>query len=256
MDSGPRDFVFRHVYEMAALVEEHVREGLYIEDVPWEHPDVQIGIAKPQRVSLLGHYVFNVIRIHHSREWYKNPDPYDEYEVQQIEELFEAYDVSHTSFHTFATAHTQDADVPKECVPIYDWYESDQGSFHELWEKPTDETFHILFGNRSLLPAFNQAVADHLSENPKLVPVEYRTANGRVKRQPIPRWVRKAVLFRDQGRCVLCHCDLTGLISTDRIGHYDHIVPLAQWGTNNPCNLQFALQQLQLAKSRRRTGNQ
>jgi hypothetical protein len=113
----------------------------------------------------------------------------------------------------------------------------------------TDEAFHLLFANRSFLLKFNRAVAEYLRRDPTLLPKELVGSDGRIRRQPVPVWVRDAVFFRDHGRCVLCQVDLSGLLSTDRTDHLDHMVSLSDWGTNDPCNMQLLCEACNLRKA-------
>ncbi len=68
-------------------------------------------------------------------------------------------------------------------------------------------------------------------------------------RYPLPQWAQDAVFFRDQGRCVLCQVDLSGRLSTDRVDHFEHMVPLAEWGTNDPYNLQLLCEACNVRKA-------
>jgi 5-methylcytosine-specific restriction endonuclease McrA len=109
--------------------------------------------------------------------------------------------------------------------------------------------FFLLFSNRNFLRNFNLALAKYLQENPKFVPEKCRRKDGKVKRDGyIPTWAKKAVFFRDQGRCVLCTKDISGMLNTCT-PHFDHIVPLIMWGVNDPCNLQLLCEQCNLKKS-------
>lgn len=64
-------------------------------------------------------------------------------------------------------------------------------------------------------------------------------SKGRLKRVNIPEWAKRAVFFRDRGRCCLCFKDLTGIISLKSSKNFDHIVPLAAGGLNDVSNLQL-----------------
>ena len=107
----------------------------------------------------------------------------------------------------------------------------------------------MLFGNRAFLLKFNRAVAKYIEEEGIPIPVGYLSPDGRIKRQPIPKWVQDAVFYRDHGRCVLCQVDLSGLLSTDRSDHFDHMVPLAARGANDPCNIQLLCEACNLRKA-------
>jgi 5-methylcytosine-specific restriction endonuclease McrA len=68
------------------------------------------------------------------------------------------------------------------------------------------------------------------------------TEPGRLKRKPPPPWARRAVFFREHGRCAACCRDLTGLLDALSASHFDHIVPLAHGGLNDVSNLQLLCQ--------------
>lgn len=112
----------------------------------------------------------------------------------------------------------------------------------------TEEVFHLLFGNRAFLRKFNVAVANWIRNHEIAVPVEFLNDNGTIKRAFMPKWVRDAVFFRDHGRCVFCHADLSGLLSLDQLDQFDHIVPLAAGGINDPTNVQLLCEACNLKK--------
>lgn len=97
--------------------------------------------------------------------------------------------------------------------------------------------------NRALLLALQRHAASQLTELTTLsIDPELRGAlarDGVLKRASIPYWAKEAIFYRDRGRCVLCNCDLSGLLSLQNDENYDHIVPLARGGTNDVSNLQL-----------------
>lgn len=66
------------------------------------------------------------------------------------------------------------------------------------------------------------------------------TKQGYFKRCCIPSWLKKAIFHRDQGKCVFCNKDLTGLYNTLSQINFDHIVPLSCHGANDPTNIQLS----------------
>jgi hypothetical protein len=163
--------------------------------------------------------------------------------------VLHAYGIKYLPFARFDSPVPLEQATSRVDDPFYQWFLSQEASFEHLWEKLTDESFHILFANRSFLLKFNRAVSERLRGDPSLVPPEERGVAGRIRRRSPPAWARSAVFFRDQGRCVLCHVDLSGLLSTDRVDHFDHMVPLAEWGINDACNLQLLCEACNLKKS-------
>ncbi|MDX7673795.1 HNH endonuclease signature motif containing protein, partial [Aeromonas caviae] len=115
------------------------------------------------------------------------------------------------------------------------------GNFEQLIEHTSKEVFHVLFQNRVLMLVFNTMMANALEREHT---VESKSddlirKNGKLKRKNIPSWVRKAVYFRDRGRCVLCNKDLSGTLNLDNVANYDHIVPLSNFGFNDISNMQL-----------------
>ena len=117
------------------------------------------------------------------------------------------------------------------------------GSLEELYDKISDEVFYLMFNNRDALLHFNYIVAEHMQvdldeiedDDVKLL----FNKKGILKRTRIPEWCKRAVFFRDRGRCCFCTSDLSGLRSIKSQKNYDHIVPLAQRGLNDVSNLQL-----------------
>jgi hypothetical protein len=116
--------------------------------------------------------------------------------------------------------------------------EHEDETFSRLWEKMADEVFHLLFCNRSILLTFNAVLAEFRRER----------GDGPSPRCRIPQWVKRAVYFRENGKCALCRRDLSGLVTIDPRQHYDHIVPLKRLGANDPCNIQLLCQGCNLVK--------
>jgi hypothetical protein len=116
------------------------------------------------------------------------------------------------------------------------------GELEQLLGKATREVFFVLFQNRNVLLLFNDMMARAMrdeveSSDPDTA--RYVARRGVLKRVSIPQWVQRAVFFRDRGRCVLCDCDLSGLVSAWSEDNYDHIVPLAAGGLNHCTNIQL-----------------
>lgn len=101
----------------------------------------------------------------------------------------------------------------------------------------SNEMFYVLFQNREFLYKFNNYLATYNHNRPERI--------------SIPKWVQRAVFFRDRGCCVFCGKDLSGTvhITENKEIHYDHIVPLCDNGLNDVSNLQLACQECNLRKS-------
>lgn len=162
-----------------------------------------------------------------------------------IELAMERFGVEHETFERWLSASRdgrafQDADEND----VHDYYDELRlgGEFEQLLGKATREVFFVLFQNRSLLLLFNDMMAravrdETASEEPEAT--RYFERPGVLRRVSVPEWARRAVFYRDRGRCVLCDCDLSGLVSLWSEENYDHIVPLAAGGLNDCTNIQL-----------------
>lgn len=131
------------------------------------------------------------------------------------------------------------------------------GILWELYETIAKEIFHLLFNNREVLLRFNYLTSQHMCEiDLKNIDEEFRhlkrlfTKSGTLKRVKIPEWVKKAVFYRDRGRCCLCFKDLSGILSINNSKHFDHIIPLAQMGLNDVANIQLLCENCNLKKGK------
>jgi 5-methylcytosine-specific restriction endonuclease McrA len=67
-----------------------------------------------------------------------------------------------------------------------------------------------------------------------------------------PTWAMDAVVARDRGLCARCGVNITSELRAPK--HIDHIVALANGGTNDLSNLQLLCDACNLTKSRRVMG--
>jgi hypothetical protein len=249
MPHKTRQFVFHRTYEMASLVEACVSNSSSFIEVNWENPDVLKCVSVFSKTSLLHYYIFAMVSVEERHDLLKNDDIYEESEEEResVEAALRAYNIDHLSYSEFLSTRTGDS---AEDFPFRLRFRSQEEEFELLWERMTDEVFHLLFANRAFLLQFNQSLADYLKSGEVNIPADYLDEKGVIARQPyFPSWVKKAIYYRDQGRCVLCQRDLTGLLSTDQRIHYDHMVPLNLWRTNDPSNLQLLCEDCNLRKS-------
>lgn len=161
-----------------------------------------------------------------------------------IEAAFDRHGIEHLSFMEHL------ADVGKSFNDaneddVYDFMNEIwlSEAYEQLMEQTVVEVFHVLFQNRQLLLLFNDYVSSILSnadpEEAENLDRSLLGASGALIRARPPKWAQRAVFYRDRGRCVLCNCDLTGLMNLENLENYDHIVPLAQFGLNDISNLQL-----------------
>lgn len=111
-----------------------------------------------------------------------------------------------------------------------------EDSYYEIIEDISRDVFHILFQNRRFLLSFNNFMSEVLK--------------GKSTRVHMPMWVKNSVKYRDNGRCVMCNKNLTGLLETEiiREKQYDHIVPLERGGLNDVTNIQLMCQECNIKK--------
>ena len=134
---------------------------------------------------------------------------------------------------------------PKDCNDYLDIFyqfteflnEENDNIYDAVIECIALEIEHILFQNREFLFKLNETIASVFENESR-------------PRVYIPEWVKRSVLFRDKGCCVFCKKDLTGLYTLleDNQKQFDHIVPLANGGINDVCNIQLVCQQCNLRK--------
>lgn len=137
------------------------------------------------------------------------------------------YQPEFTSFYEWLIKNYEDY-MHLDCA-LDDYMEKigEQESYSNTLDMISLEMFYVLFENRYFLYRFNEYMADcHEYEIPRVY---------------VPQWAKRAVFYRDKGKCVLCHKDLSGLldVSEGRGIQYDHIVPLENGGLNDISNLQL-----------------
>lgn len=112
--------------------------------------------------------------------------------------------------------------------------------FNKMESAIVDATFYLLYDNKEFLFKFNKFISEFTNDT--FLPVDYFDEYNHIKREKyLPEWLRRAVLYRDRGRCQHCGKDLSGLliISNDRNVQFDHIIPLESGGTNDATNFQL-----------------
>lgn len=248
MQYKTRQFIFHRTYEMASLVEACVVDSSSFIEIDWEKPEVLRCLVEFSKVSLLHYYIYSMISVNERQNLFDRDDIYEdsEEERESIEVAFRAYSIDFLPYSKFLLENTGD----EGDFLFRKWFNSQQDKFELLWEKMTDDVFHLLYANRAFLLQFNQSLAKYLQSGEVNLPTEYLDEKGVLKRQSyFPSWLKKAVFYRDQGKCVLCQRDLSGLLNTDQRIHFDHIVPLNLWGSNDPSNLQLLCEECNLKKS-------
>jgi hypothetical protein len=161
-----------------------------------------------------------------------------------IESAFKHHDLEYETFLEWLQANGKRfADADPDDIHEYLSDLRLCGPFEELLIQSVRESFFVLYGNRHLLMLFNDMMARQfqraaMDEVPEEHIHHFEKA-GVLKRVHVPEWVRRAVFYRDKGRCVSCQSDLSGLVTIWSEEHFDHIVPLAGGGLNDVTNIQL-----------------
>lgn len=116
-----------------------------------------------------------------------------------------------------------------------------------------EETFTTLFFNRQLMCEFNRNLSEFIcelnySDHPKIL-----QKDGVVVRfVEWPTWVRRALAYRESGKCALCSADISGTIATleEKEIQIDHIIALENGGSNDITNLQMLCKKCHEEKTR------
>lgn len=150
----------------------------------------------------------------------------------EVDDLFRMSKPDHETFFQYLLHNDFD-----NIIDAYNDFTYYDGDLDEIILQLSRELFYILFQNRDFLFRFNCYMS---SGNDSALP-----------RCNIPLWVKRAVKFRDRGRCACCGKDLTGLIDCEDENsvHYDHIISLHEGGLNDVSNIQLLCRQCNLSKS-------
>ncbi len=190
-----------------------------------------------QKKSLLHIYAESTLFNYFHREFRKNGDCYEEDNIDEWRTIFSAYNIK-LKFSECDFVSSEENDC------VYNWFLNNELCFKRLFEIISKEVVHILFANKNFLLKFNELARKSFDE----IPDALLTEKGTIKRTTIPKWVKKAVFYRDYGRCVFCNKDLTGVFSTMATSNYDHIIPLDKHGFNDICNIQLSCENCNKSK--------
>ncbi len=221
------EYKFESIYLFADIIYQSVKDE--VEFWNFDTNEFIQSATTFQKKSLLHIYSESTLFNYFNREFRKNGDCYDKNSIDEWQSIFSAYNVN----LRFPDCGFDDAE-DDDCV--YDWFLNNEVCFRELFEIISVEVVHILFANKKFLLKFNELARKSFDEIPNTLLSE----KGTIKRTAIPKWVKKAVFYRDYGRCVFCNKDLTGIFSTMTSSNYDHIIPLNKQGFNDICNIQLS----------------
>ena len=244
-----KSFSFYGAYETADIVKKCLQEDYAQIESFLDYSDEQelLSLAKFSKTTLLHGFILYLLNenfIQDMREYKK----YGYVTIQWLDyiiSLLSEYQID------YQPLELSDDDIQTEEIEIkkaWSWFETIDKSLDQLWLKMADEAFHILFRDRKILQNFNSYVARTIHGWDDLL-TKYRSKQGYFLRCKIPSWLKKAIFHRDQGRCVFCNKDLTGIYNTLSQINFDHIVPLSSYGINDPTNIQLSCSECNNKKS-------
>jgi len=133
---------------------------------------------------------------------------------------------------------------------ITEIYDDILNKFNSIEEEIIEAVFYLLYNNKGFLFRFNQYVSNYVTKD--FLNSEYFDSLNHIKRcNYLPEWLKRAIFYRDNGKCQHCGKDLSGLISINNYKElqFDHIIPLEQRGTNDATNFQLLCAECNLKKS-------
>lgn len=239
MSSQLIEYKYKDIYRFLSIIQDSVEDEVSF----WNFNEEMFvdAATKFNRTTLLDIYVTTTLFNHYYRMFKKNGDCIELDEICRWIEIMKEYEIFPNE------EYDEDADDASLV-----WFEKNKAYFEDLFDKISPELVHILFNDKQFLFKFNSLVQEIVRDEEKDYnlpwPKESLNGDGTIKRQPIPKWVKNAVYHRDKGHCVFCNCDLTGLVNVLRQSNYDHIIPLKQFGTNDPCNIQLTCEECNKSK--------
>jgi hypothetical protein len=172
-----------------------------------------------------------------------------------INETLDYHKIEHISIWEWYQTENRESDFVDDLIVEYLQFIEFSDFFDSLKIQMIEETFFILFLNRKFLRAFNLNLSEILKiqESEDFEDSDLRLLSSKFKllRKNIPSWAKKAVFYRDRGKCTYCNKDLTGIINISNKLHIDHIVSLNEHGFNDVSNLQLLCESCNTSKGSR-----
>jgi hypothetical protein len=111
--------------------------------------------------------------------------------------------------------------------------------------------FHLFMSNKEFLRDFNEYISECMESDINLLMIENpeQVDGGEIRRVSWPKWLERAIIFRDKGVCSICRKDVSGTLNLENKYAIDHIVPIANYGSNDPTNLQLLCWECNAIKS-------
>jgi len=257
---SPVTYYFHNIYAYASDIEESARFEIPFKFKSSEEEMVFLNcVTKFNRNTLLHLYIkqqllhrwsiFFFESMSDELDIFMDDDQFDLMEYRDLQILFDLFKID---IKFINIRQDEDCCLMTNPTKINAWFHKNIDKFEKLAKFLTEEIFHILFSNKSILWKVSNIAAEGLKEikgtNDML------SKNGRVRRINIPPWVQRAVFHRDKGKCGLCHKDLTNILSSEKGSSFDHTVALNNYGSNDPINIQLICRDCNVRKSSSITG--
>ncbi len=222
---------------------DNVEENEFYElDLPIVESD-QSGIVdmllKPSKYSYLHYFIDDKINIAFEYEARKFAEPED---WNKLTSAFLNHKIDIEKFYS------DDGDVG-----YYYKEELESKIKEDILPKITEEVFSILFYDKEFLFSFNSFLSNKLVELTKSDFSILFNSRGDIHRAKYwPKWLQKAIFYRERGRCSYCFKDISGLLNLENKINLDHIIPLGNGGTNDTSNIQLTCETCNKKKQKKR----
>ena len=226
-------------------------EGCYgVYDSVTEYLDEFVdGFYKPRKNSLLHMYIQGELVNGLIYEAVIENAPEEYVLKEHTEELFQLFGYSFSDVGKLPPGFP---DYEEENFYAWESFAEEVNNFYcdNINDKWVDHVFYILFSNKDFLFRFNTEIARIVQELKKTDYPDILKKDGVIRRNKFPVWVQKAIKMRDRNRCQLCGKDLSGTFNLSN-ENFDHIIPLEDGGTNDPCNIQLTCEHCNKSKGAR-----
>mgnify|MGYP000652336118 CR=1 FL=1 len=116
-----------------------------------------------------------------------------------------------------------------------------------LWQK-IHASFLNIWNNRELCYSFNLKMS-YVVKTLKQTDCPFLEKDGIFPRHQLPIWARYLIIHRDYGNCQYCGTPVATPAKPIQEYHFDHIIPLAQGGTNDISNFLLSCPSCNLSKN-------
>jgi hypothetical protein len=234
------------VYELASVIESGYASAYY-EYLDWNDSQELHDLCHFSRVSIVRKVAFSYLEEWFRRDMRKNPENWlDTGKIDTLEADFRFYRIKIPAFSAYCRKRRTKGTEEEQDV-LEEWCYDHDNAFNLLFLRYAKEAEHMLFSNRHFLLDLHSSLAEFLRSPARPT----RLPALPIPRVAIPRWAKRAVFFRDHGRCVFCQADLSGVVDLEKEEHFDHMVALADGGVNDPTNLQLTCRRCNLRKGKK-----